>query len=113
MESIINKIDSFFDDYFEKQNNLKEERKHIKFLKKYCKKNFLKNSKYEEYELLVKKIFEEINTRNKDDYKNNSFEASLVIEQIKNRLYELAKEFMDTINKNYFRTEIALTRELI
>ncbi len=110
---MINKIKAAFDNSIERSINKDEERKYLKLLKQYCKKNNFESDVYSNYALIIKKIMKDVNNKSTDKYKKNKFEICLSMEQIKNRLYQLNKEFIHVVNLEYFNAGNALARQLI
>jgi len=114
MIKLLQKLESWANDKFDRWDNKKELKKWNRLIKKACKKNFIRNEMIlNMYYSIQKEVLEKVNDRgqegiyNKEQIKNTPFSTI-----IKQRIYDLNREFIYLINGEYHNSLFALTRQM-
>lgn len=90
-----------------------EKKKFKKKIKKYCKKYQIDKEDLLKYIILSNEVFNSVNKTSFFGREIANLDLGIARGQIINRLYELNKEFLSAIKRDYFNTANALIRQII
>jgi len=115
MKKILSKVNDKLNKIFDKIENRKELKKWNKLIEKACKKNSVKNSLFIK---MYKGIQKEVLLRvNREDFENpeniTSFKQTPLNAIVRQRIYDLNREFIFLINGEFPNSLYALTRQMI
>jgi len=115
MIKILQKLDDWIDKKLDSWDNKNEVKKWNKLIKKACKKHYIQDKRFVDMYLAVQKeILEQVNNRipegmqEKEKSKNIPFNTI-----IKQKIYDLNREFILLINGEFHNSAFALTRQII
>jgi len=111
---ILNKLESWADIKFDAWENRKELKKWNKLIKNACKKYWIKNKNlFDMYTGIQTDVLKEVNIKgpegihDKDDFKHTPFNTI-----VKQRIYDLNREFVFLVNGEFHNSLFALTRQM-